>query len=426
MPPAQPTICSSGSSDLPPLPHSSPSSPNQSTIDDTEQISNDEFYAQLIPFNNFEAATQRTHYRPLPDDWLVVIADVQGSTKAIQEGHYKDVNALGVAAIVAVLNAVKPLRIPFVFGGDGATFALPSTRKQVVAEALVATRDLARTAFNLSLRVGMVPMQAIREQHHQVLVAQYRPTEHYRQAMFLGNGLGFAERMIKDPNPHNTYILAHDGSIPAHGDFSGFECRWNEISSPHEETISLLVQARSPQFADQETVYAKVLREIRTIYGDDQTCHPLREERMTLASSKRQLATDISINTAHKSSWGNLIYSLMLPIITTVGRIAMHRKMTLGAVAWGSYKESVIANTDHRKFDEVLRMVISGSENQRLQLRAYLDNRRQAGELLYGIHAAETALMTCVISNYNDEHVHFLDASNGGYALAAKEMKSQM
>ncbi len=403
-----------------------PTSAIQSTINDTAQNSNDEFYAQLPPFNNFSVSTQRTHYRPLPNDWLIVIADVQGSTKAIQEGHYKDVNALGVATIVAVLNAVKPLRIPYVFGGDGATFAIPSSRKQVVAEALVAARDLARTAFNLSLRVGMVPIQAIREQQHQVLVAQYRPTEHYRQAMFLGDGLGFAERLIKDPSPHNQFILAHDGSIPAHGDFSGFECRWNEISSPHEETISLLVQARSPQFIDQEAIYTKVLSEIRTIYGDDQTCHPLRKERMTLTSSKRQLATDISINTAHKSVWKYIIYSLILPLITTIGRIAMQRNMTLGAVAWGSYKESVIANTDHRKFDEVLRMVISGSASQRLQLRAFLDNRRQAGELFFGLHAAETALMTCVVNNYNDEHVHFLDASNGGYALAAKEMKSQM
>jgi hypothetical protein len=390
------------------------------------QKNNDDFYARLSPFNNFQASLQLTHYRPLPDDWLIVIADVQGSTKAIQDGHYKDVNALGVATIVAVLNAVKPLRIPFIFGGDGATFAIPLTRKQVVAEALVAARDLARTAFNLPLRVGMVPMQTIREQEHQVLVAQYRPTEHYRQAMFLGDGLGFAERLIKDPSPNNAFILAQDNSIPACGDFSGFECRWNEISSPHEETISLLVQARSKLFTDQEVIYAKVLREINVIYGDDETCHPLRQELMTLTSSKRKLATDIAVNTARKGRWKYFCHSVLLPIITTIGRIAMKRKITLGTVAWGSYKEAVIANTDHRKFDEVLRMVISGNADQRLRLRAYLDSLRQAGELCYGIHAAATALMTCVVNNYDGEHVHFLDASNGGYALAAKEMKSQL
>lgn len=399
--------------------------PPETTREGSHQNS-ETFYDKMSPFTDFKASTQLTHYQPLPDDWVVVIADVHASTSAIEEGRYKDVSALGVATIVAVLNAVKPLKIPYVYGGDGATFAIPAMRKKVVAEALVAARDLARTAFKLQLRIGMIPMHTIRAQQHQVLVAQYRPTEDYRQAMFLGDGLGFAEQLIKDPSATNTFILADDGSIPACGDFSGFECRWNEIPSPHEETISLLVQASAHQFALQEAIYAKVLSEIQTIYGDDQTCHPLREELMTLTSSKRKLSTDISVNTALKGRWLSLFYSLILPGITTLGRIMMRRKIHLNSVAWGSYKKSVVANTDHRKFDEVLRMVISGSADQRLRLRAYLEGLRQAGEVCFGIHAATTALMTCVINNYDREHVHFLDASNGGYALAAKEMKSQL
>jgi hypothetical protein len=34
--------------------------------------------------------------------------------------------------------------------------------------------------------------------------------------------------------------------------------------------------------------------------------------------------------------------------------------------------------------------------------------------------------VTCLVRDYNTEHVHFLDAANGGYALAAKGMKAQL
>ena len=34
--------------------------------------------------------------------------------------------------------------------------------------------------------------------------------------------------------------------------------------------------------------------------------------------------------------------------------------------------------------------------------------------------------MTCVITRYEGDHVHFVDGSDGGYALAAKRMKEQL
>jgi hypothetical protein len=34
--------------------------------------------------------------------------------------------------------------------------------------------------------------------------------------------------------------------------------------------------------------------------------------------------------------------------------------------------------------------------------------------------------MTCLVFNYEDDHIHFLDVADGGYALAAKDMKQQL
>ena len=40
-------------------------------------------------------------YAPLPDDWVVIISDVQGSTRAIEAGQYKKVNMVGASSIAA-------------------------------------------------------------------------------------------------------------------------------------------------------------------------------------------------------------------------------------------------------------------------------------------------------------------------------------
>jgi hypothetical protein len=86
----------------------------------------------------------------------------------------------------------------------------------------------------------------------------------------------------------------------------------------------------------------------------------------------------------------------------------------------------VIANTDCRKFDDLLREVLSGTPAQREALAGWLRQRRETGDLVYGLHAAPSALMTCLIFNRHGDHVHFIDSAGGGYALAAAHMKQQL
>ena len=95
-------------------------------------------------------------------------------------------------------------------------------------------------------------------------------------------------------------------------------------------------------------------------------------------------------------------------------------------VVWGEYKQNLIVNTDYRKFDETLRMIISGTLEQRKRLVAYLEKLHHERKIVYGIHASPAAIITCMIFNYDTDHVHFLDGSNGGYTMAAKEMKRQL
>ncbi len=65
-----------------------------------------EFFATVPVFTEFEGVADAGNYRPLPDGWILALADIVGSTQAIEGGRYKDVNMAGASVISAVLNAV--------------------------------------------------------------------------------------------------------------------------------------------------------------------------------------------------------------------------------------------------------------------------------------------------------------------------------
>ena len=383
-----------------------------------------DFYENLKAFSQFSAFHEAHHYRALPDDWAVVVTDVMGSTQAIERGQYKQVNAVGVASMVALKNSVKGLNIPFVFGGDGATACIPLSLVKSITPALLAAQKMSARQFKLSLRIGVVAMSEIHQQHHQVLVGKYQPHQHYQQAIFLGDGLAFAESLIKDPSPNNPYLI-EKGRCANSQIFEGFECRWNEIPSPSDENISLLVMVLGSD-KQKEKMYQQILNQVNTLYGEDKLHHPLTEQQLSLTGSPKLLSIEASIRNAFLSRFKRFKYLVKLMAMRWVGAWLMAKKVQTQTTHWGEYKQNVIMNTDYRKFDELLRMVISGTEPQRQSLRQYLQSRHERGELVFGIHASPSSLMTCVVTDYNHDHVHFLDGANGGYAMAAKEIKAQL
>ena len=99
----------------------------------------DLFYASIPVFDSFGALMEPALYKPLPDDWTIGIADIVQSTKAIRENRYRSVNMAGAAVIAALKNALGGSDFPFVFGGDGASFAVPAQDLARAHEALAAT-----------------------------------------------------------------------------------------------------------------------------------------------------------------------------------------------------------------------------------------------------------------------------------------------
>ncbi|MEN3367802.1 MAG: hypothetical protein V7606_5076 [Burkholderiales bacterium] len=381
------------------------------------------FYRDLPVIPSFaEAATGRSHPY-VPDDWWIVVADVAGSTQAIEAGAYKDVNTVGVACIAAVVNVDRGIDIPYVFGGDGAFFAIPGSLFERVLPALRAAQKLARENFGLALRVGLVRVEELNGRGHPVRMGKVRISPHVTQPVLSGGGWAEAERRVKSQHTGGVmHVDERDG--PAEGSFDGFECRWQGIPSFNGHKLSLLVAAVDGMSGFQ--VYERVFEQIQAIYGDVAQYHPLRVDRMRMTFNPRLLSHESRVRATHLGMRGRLTYFFKLIGLNLVGSYLFSRNIDTESVRWSRYLDDMVENSDFRKFDGVLRMVIDGSDAQAEQLQRYLDAEFRKGRLVYGLHKSRKALVTCIVHSYNGDHQHFVDGSDGGYALAAREMKGRM
>ncbi|MBN9001956.1 MAG: DUF3095 family protein, partial [Rhizobiales bacterium] len=62
-----------------------------------ETSNHSDFYAAIPVFRRFSRLMDPALYVPLPEDWLIGVADIVESTKAIAEQRYKAVNMAGAA-----------------------------------------------------------------------------------------------------------------------------------------------------------------------------------------------------------------------------------------------------------------------------------------------------------------------------------------
>lgn len=385
-----------------------------------------EFFYESIPvapsfFNVYDPAS----YVPLPDDWSVAITDVIDSTGVIQRGGYKEVNLVGASSIIALLNLKKTLSLPFIFGGDGAAVCIPESLVARSKQSLAGTKTMAKEVYNIDLRIGIVPVRYIREQGYDIQIARLSLSDTYAQAAFNGGGLQFAEECIKNPAISPLFdIRASDGSAEA--DFTGLECRWKNVPSVHGEIVTLIVQSMRSSVEQKNNSYRDVLEQIARIYGDDAQSHPVREELLTMSMREQELRGESGVRSFARGWWFRLLYWFRIRYAVLLGIMLMKRNIRTRHTDWGGYKKRLIANTDFKKFDDKLRLVLSGTPSQRETLVVFLEEQYRAGELVYGTHVAPSALVTCLIFDYQDSHIHLVDSADGGYAMAAMRLKERL
>ena len=196
---------------------------------------------------------------------MVIITDVRGSTKAIEQGRYKDVNTIGAATIVALNNVMKDKEYPFVFGGDGATVVIPKTHLSRAQKELTGLSQLAQKNFQLTLRIGMVEVQELIQSGTQLQVAKYTLPSGVPLAVFQGGGLALAEEKIKEEEEKYSILL----DTHVEPDLTALSCRWKPLSSQNGQVLSLLVVAQQ-----ENTTYNEFFTRLSTIIGSLETANP--------------------------------------------------------------------------------------------------------------------------------------------------------
>jgi hypothetical protein len=390
------------------------------------------FYAALPVLASFDAVAEPGNYAPLPDDWHVATCDVRNSTIAVQNGNYKHVNTVGASAVTAMLNAAGALEIPFVFEGDGSAFCVPPQLLEDARAALVMTQEMARKSFGLELRVATVPVTAIRAAGYDILVARVRVSENYIQAAFAGGGMAYADKYMKDPATAPLCEVT-PGSVAPRGSLDGLECRWQDIPSRHGETVSVMVRALVPpgppaaSAAAAAALYREVIAKVHEIYGSDDACHPLTPPVATLipALGARQLGNEVGVRAADRGAFGKWLWLMRARWFVVLGWFLMKFGIHTEETDWSTYKDTLLRNSDVRKFNDIFRQILSGTPAQRAALDAWLAERYAKRELVYGLHVTDRAHMTCLVFNYSGRHLHFIDGADGGLFLAARQFKER-
>ena len=367
---------------------------------------------------NFSECANLDRYHDVPDDWWVATGDVIDSTGAIERGMYKAVNAAGVACITSIINAVGERDIPFVFGGDGGTALIPNSAKEEVTRALVGVRKMVKKELKLDLRVGLVSVQSLRAANHSVKVARFRLSPQAVLAFFAGDGLEAADRWLKSGK-----VAILDDHVEGEADFTGFECRWNPLPARNDQVVAILIQALNRDDHKRTLLYQDLVERIRELMGGWSNVAPVELSNMSLALTPMGAGAEVMVRYHSKSVFVRILQMMRLWWSTIVTVLWLKLGSRQSSVR--KYFEETVANSDYQKFDGALRMILDLSSEQYAKLRDLLESSYKIGDIFYGLHSSDSALMTCMVFSRTNDHLHFIDGNNGGYAIAADQIKKQ-
>jgi hypothetical protein len=387
------------------------------------------FYKDLPAVAASEGMCDVSHHRPVPDDWCVVVTDIVASTAAIERGQYKDVNMVSASAITAVVNATDRQEIAYIFGGDGATLLIPAELAFDVAGALYGTRLMAREAFNLEMRAGIISVEDLRKKGAGVRVARTEISPGVCLAAMSGEGITLAEKLVKSratAKDHDVETLFSPRMLAMKPpSFRGLECRWQPLQSRKGINVSLIILAREGDDAAKAALYGEILERIGALCGSWEDWRPVSDSQLNLSARPERLKGEAKVRTTGQKPWRRLAYLSYITVLTLGGKLLMATGLKAGSFDGRKYRNETARNSDYIKFDNALRLIMDLTAEQKAALEQTLEAFVADGRIFYGLHAASQALMTCLVFDYGN-HVHFVDGADGGYALAAKAMKQQM
>ena len=375
----------------------------------------DTFYDDLPLYEEF-AGLEREAFTPLPEDWLVGCCDIVNSTDLINRGQFKTVNMVGAAAIAALRNVLPDRAFPFVFGGDGAGFAVPADCAALATQELARLQAWVAQEFSIDLRATLAPVADVRAAGQDVRVARFGASRDVDYAMFDGGGLNWLETQMKS----KTYALdvQSDGSPP---DLTGLSCRWDSVKARNGLILSVLVQPKSGAPTEAVTKVTQAILELAN--GLDRGGHPLPKEGPGFRFPPKGMMLEARLGRGKTAA---ILRKVTLTLGTAMIAVLFWRGKKLGDFDPVNYRAEITANADFRKYDDGLKLTLDCPPETRDQIEAMLARAYDEGVIRYGLFAQDEAMVTCIVpSAMRSDHMHFVDGAAGGYTRAAQMMRTQ-
>lgn len=353
-------------------------------------------------------------FESVPEDWWVIITDIKNSTAAIRAGQHQTVNLVATGSIVSTINIAKKkgIQIPFFFGGDGATLLVPDIMKEASLQALIRHRENTLVNFNLELRVGCMAVSHLYRAGRNLQIAKVALEKDFDIPLVVGEGLRFAERIIKS----ESFTTAETSNSQPVLDLEGMNCRWDKIDPPGKrlEIVCLIIDAQNE--STQRTVFQKIMSSIDSIYGSPKQRKPLSTQQLHLKVSWKRITKESKV----KYGRTDFLYVLWHWLLMNYG------PFYFAVNAEGKkYLKELVEWSDTLVIDGRIHTIITGTERQRAELVKVLDSLETTGDILYGIHISPESIMSCYVRKDEKQHMHFVDGSEGGYTKAAGVLKKK-
>ncbi len=203
-------------------------------------------------------------------------------------------------------------------------------------------------------------------------------------------------------------------------DLTGLSCRWSHIPATHGTILSVVIEATEdvpgPAFAElAHRVIAIAQRLERSGHPAPSQGAEVRWPPPGLELEAQASHADISVEKRKRQLWWHTLFGFFL----------FRTNLPFGRFRPAHYRRATTRNADFRKFDDGLKMTLDCDPETAAELRSVLEDAQRAGVARFGLFEQAEAMMTCIVPSVMEEnHVHFIDGAEGGYASAAAQLKS--
>jgi hypothetical protein len=166
----------------------------------------------------------------------------------------------------------------------------------------------------------------------------------------------------------------------------------------------------------QAPAFKKVIDQLDKIYGESEKRTPISTSRLKLKATLKKIGAEMKV----KLRGYNLFYLLKNWLTTLLG--TLYFRTGPGK----NYLSQLVEMSDTLVIDGRINTVIAGTALQREQLEAGLKELENGGIILYGLFVSKESVMSCYVRSMDENHIHFIDGSEGGYTKAAGELKKKL